>query len=108
MQAPQVFARMMDRSQEMRSSLLSSAAMHSAHAVAILAGSGVIQRAKQTMHGMHRGRHHRWRSVPTLPVNQIVDCGLGEAVEGAAHRVQAVCAALSRRQRLPRRRSRQK
>ena len=78
--------------------------MHSAHAAAILAGLGYfIRRAKQSMHGMHRGRHHRWRSVPTLPVNQIVDRGLGEAVEGAAHRVQAVRAALSRRRRLPRR-----
>ena len=47
-------------------------------------------------------------SVPTLPVNHTVDRDLGEAVEGAAHRVQAVCAALRRKQRLPRRKSRQK
>ena len=85
----------MDRSQEMRSSLLSSAAMYSAHAATILAGSLFIQRAEQTMHGMHRGRHHWWWSVPTLPVNQIVDRSLGEVVEGAAHRVQAISAALS-------------
>ena len=76
---------MMDRSQEVRSLWLSSAAMHSAHAAAMLAGSGFIRRAKQSMHGMHRGRHHRWRSVPSLPVNQIVDRGLGEAVEGTTH-----------------------
>ena len=82
--------------------------MHSAHAAAILAGLGFIRRAKQSMHGMHRGRHHRWQSVPTLPVNQIVESGLDKAVEGAAHRGQAVCAAVIRGQRLQRRRSRQK
>ena len=82
--------------------------MLSSHDAAVPEGSGYIQRAKRSMHGMHRGRHHRWRSVPTLPVNQIVESGLDKAVEGAAHRGQAVRAAVIRGQRLQRRRSRQK
>ena len=44
----------------------------------------------------------------TLPVNQVVDCGLGEAVEGAIYHVQAVRAVSSRWRRLKRRRPRQK
>ena len=47
-------------------------------------------------------------SVPTLPVNQIVHRGLGEAVEGATHHVQAVRAARSHWRRLQRRGARQK
>ena len=47
-------------------------------------------------------------SVPTVPVNQIVHRGLGEAVEGATHHVQAVRAASSRWRRLQRRGARQK
>ena len=47
-------------------------------------------------------------SVPTVPVNQIVHRGLGEAVEGATHHVQAVREASSRWRRLQRRGARQK
>ena len=41
-------------------------------------------------------------SVLTVPVNQVVDRGLGEAVEGAAHRLQAIRAAFSLWSRLQR------
>ena len=47
-------------------------------------------------------------SVPTVPVNQIVHRGLGEAVEGANRHVQSVRAARSRWRRLQRRGARQK
>ena len=47
-------------------------------------------------------------SVPTVPVNQTAHRGLGEAVEGATHRVQAVCAITSRWRRLQSQRARQK
>ena len=46
-------------------------------------------------------------SVPTVQVNQIVHRDLGEAVEGATHRVQAVRAANRRWRRLQRREARQ-
>ena len=45
-------------------------------------------------------------SVPTVPVNQIVSRGLGEAVKGAIHRVHAICTTYSRWRRLERRVSR--
>ena len=47
-----------------------------------------------------RGRCQQYQSIP---VNQIVSRGLGEAVKGAIHRVHAICTAYSRWRRLERR-----